>query len=94
MKNLKTDTGWTETIVKKFIITSIKLQFQSIKEWINFHIKNPKLNSSTRSHCNRCKVKWKDMNDKEGWVNLAIMQGDTNKVLCSKCAVEVVANKF
>lgn len=93
MKVEKNKTGWTETTVKKFVITRIKSKFQKIADWIDFHKKNPNMGAN-RNHCNRCKIKWVDMDDKDGWVNLAVVTGVGNRVVCCKCAAELVAEKF
>lgn len=94
MKNEPTQTGWIETVVKTFTVDRIKINWQVISHWIDFHEKNPLLNSKHRSRCNRCKVKWIDMDDREGYINLAIVQGVGNRVVCCKCATELVAEKF
>ena len=93
MKNEKTNSGWIETTVKNFVVTHIELQFQKISNWVGFHKKHPEM-SKNRDHCNRCKIKWVDMDNMEGWVNLAFVSSVGNRVVCCKCAAEIVAEKF
>ncbi len=94
-QTLMNSEGWIVTTVKTFKVEKTKLKFSGILDWIRFNKENPKVGKQLiRQHCNRCLVKWEDMENKEGWVNLAVVSHVGNRVVCCKCAAEIVAEKF
>lgn len=89
MKTTPTPTGWTETSEVKFDVVIIKMQFQKIQEWIEFHEKDPKMQSANRMSCGRCKTKWTDFKDKSQFLALAQIRGQVNRPICKQCASEI-----
>jgi hypothetical protein len=93
-KTEKIDNGWVFTTVKTFEILKVKTQFQSVAQWVSFHERNPTINNPMRKRCNRCRKRWDRILQHNQWVNLAVVKGQGNMVICDACASEVTVEKF
>lgn len=87
MKNMMTNTGWTETTTKIITVTALgKKAILSVEHWVDFNRRYPKIGRK-RKTCKRCRRKWTEL---AGDVNI-VFTDKGNKAVCDDCMKELRA---